>query len=386
MRTLSTILFLLLFTVGCAGIEYETFEYTSGNFDHDNRLVSATLQMSDFDGGVCLEADGNLIPAQVERMTPSRARVWWHSNQSASETVEYSIRTDAECYDSQYAWVRLDDESVQLQHNGNPLIQYEHPVFDVNDIEGTKKPFHHVFDPLTDQLITKGPGGLYSHHRGIFYGYNELRLNDEVFDFWHAVNGERQEHRNFVKEMNGPVFGGHVLLIQWLDHNDRLILEEERDVRVYRHDENSFIIDLDISTFAIAGLLRLDGDLHHAGVQFRAAQYVADNADETYFIRPESVAHVPADVELEEEDRINLPWNAMNFNVEGSNYTVVYMSNPGNPGRSEMSERKYGRFGEFFPHQQSEGAPLEIGYRFWVVTGEAPTVDEIESMYLEYIQ
>lgn len=386
MRTLSAILFISFFIISCSGPEYETFEFTSGDSDHDQTLVSANLQLSDVTGGVCIESGDELIPAQVERMTPSRVRVWWLSNQAAGETVEYRLRTDADCYDTEYTWVRTGDQSIQLQHNGNPLIQYEHPVFDVNDIEGTKKPFHHVFDPVSDQIITKGPGGLYSHHRGIFYGYNELQMGDEVFDFWHAENGERTEHSDFVKEMEGPIFGGHVVLIQWLDQNDRLIMEEERDVRVYKHSENSFIIDLDISTFAIAGLLRLDGDLQHAGVQFRAAQYVADHADETRFIRPESLSHVPDDVELGEDDRINVPWNAMNFNIEDNNYTVVYMSDPGNPGTAEMSERTYGRFGEFFPHQQSEGAPLEIGYRFWVVSGEVPTVEEIEDMYRQYIQ
>ncbi len=387
MRSLSSILFLLIFIVGCSSPEPpQTFEFTAGSVDLDQTLVSANVQMSDFTGGLCLEAGDELIPAQAERMTPTRVRVWWFSSQQAGETVEYTVRTDADCYDAEYSWARIGDESVQLQHNGTPLIQYEHPVFYLDDIERTKKPFHHVFDPVSGELITKGPGGLYSHHRGIFYGYNRVILYDEEFDMWHAEYGERTEHDSFVSEMEGPVFGGHIALIKWKDHNDRIILEEERDIRVFKHDENSFFIDFHTRMFAIAGPVRLDGDLQHAGVQFRAAQYVADNADETRFIRPESLSHVPADKELGEADRINLPWNAMNFKIDDNNYTVVYMTNPANPGRAEMSERLYGRFGEFFPHYHSEGAPLEIRYRFWVVEGETPTVDEIERMYQLYTQ
>lgn len=386
MRSLLLILFSFIFIYSCSNPELQTFEFTAGSVDLDQTPVSANLQLSDFTGGLCLEAGGEMIPAQAERMTPTRVRIWWLSSQQAGETVEYTVRMDADCYDSEYTWVRTGDQSIQLHNDGTPFIQYEHPVFDLGDIEGTKKPFHHVFDPVSGDLITKGPGGLYSHHRGLFYGYNRVIIYDDEYDMWHAENGERTEHQSFVSEMEGPVFGGHIALIQWKDPNDRIILEEERDIRVFQQTENSFFIDFHTRMFAIAGPVRLDGDLQHAGVQFRAAQYVADNADETRFIRPESLSHVAADSELGEEDRINLPWNAMNFKIDDNNYTVVYMTNPANPGRSEMSERTYGRFGEFFPHYHSEGAPLEIRYRFWVVAGETPTVDEIERMYRLYTQ
>lgn len=386
MRSLLLILFSFIFIYSCSSPEPQTFEFTAGSVDLDQTPVSVNLEISDFTGGLCLETGGELIPAQAERMTPTRVRVWWLSSQRAEETVAYKVRMDADCYDSEYTWVRTNEQSIQLQFNGNPLIQYEHPVFDLDDIEGTKKPYHHIFDPVSGDLITKGLGGLNSHHRGLFYGYNRVIIYDDEYDMWHAENGERTEHQSFVSEMEGPVFGGHVALIQWIDPDDRIILEEERDIRVFQQTENSFFIDFHTRMFAIAGPVRLDGDLQQAGVQFRAAQYVADNADETRFIRPESLSHVAADEELGEEDRIDVPWNAMNFKIDDYNYTVVYMTNPSNPGRAEMSERLYGRFGEFFPHYHSEGAPLEIRYRFWVVAGETPTIDEIERMYRLYTQ
>jgi hypothetical protein len=37
--------------------------------------------------------------------------------------------------------------------------------------EETYKPYLHVFDAEGRQPITKGPGGLYPHHRGIFIGW-----------------------------------------------------------------------------------------------------------------------------------------------------------------------------------------------------------------------
>src|SRR5260221_4164081 len=40
--------------------------------------------------------------------------------------------------------------------------------------EETYKPYLHVFDADGKEPITKGPGGQFTHHRGIFIGWNEI--------------------------------------------------------------------------------------------------------------------------------------------------------------------------------------------------------------------
>lgn len=385
MRSLSSFILILFITAGCTGIEYDTFEFSTDRaLDHD--LVSVNVPIAGLQGEVCLEAGGVRIPAQAETLTPSRVRIWWFATQGAGESVEYSVLAGESCSEEIYSWQPLSDQSVQLLLGDQPLIQYEFPIFDPENLEETKKPFHHVYGPGSGELITKGAGGLYSHHRGIFYGYSRVEIYDDVYDMWHANSGERTEHIDFISEFSGPVFGGHIAEIHWKDPNDRIILEEERDIRVFREQDGSVIIDFHTNMYAIAGPVNLDGDLQHAGMQFRAAQYVADNPGSSRFIRPASFSHVPGNIELGEEDRVGLPWNALNFTMDGTEYTVVYMVNPENPGRSvaEMSERLYGRFGEFFPHYFSEGAPFVLRYRLWVVEGDAPSVEEIEARYQQY--
>ena len=385
MRNLSVFLLLLLFAAACTdGVEEQTFEFTA-NQDLNNALVNVNLPLDDLTGDFCLEADGELFPAQPERLTATRALLWWKADQPEGSTVEYTVRRDMDCSEATYSWVRTGDQSIQLQVNERPLVQYEHPVFDADNIEETKKPFHHVFSPVSDEIITKGPGGLYSHHRGIFFGYNQIEILNKTLDIWHAENGERGEHDEFLVEFSGPVFGGHTAKINWKDDEGDIMLEERRDIRAMAQADDTFTIDFHSRVFAIAAPARLGGDLQHAGVQFRAAQYVADNPETTRFIRPAELDHVPADEELGEEDRINLPWNAMQFTIEGDTYTVVYMTHPSNPGRGEMSERTYGRFGEFIPHHMSEGAPVDFRYRFWVIAGEAPSIDEINEQYQRYM-
>lgn len=388
MKLLSTVFILILFISACGGPEPVSFEHTTEDESLFQAPVSATVTMEEIPEKVCLETASreSLIPAQIEEQAGSSVKIWWPASQPSNSTETYTVRTDAECPAPEYTWERTDDYSIQLLYDGNPLIGYEHPVYDAQDVEMTKKPFHHVYSPSGDETITKGPGGLYSHHRGIFYGYNRVILGDREFDMWHAENGEHTEHDRFMEEMSGPVFGGHIVEIDWKDENGEVLLEEERELRVRRLSSDSFVIDFDSRLYAIAGLFSLSGDLQHAGVQFRADQYVADNEDVTRFVRPPALADLDPTEELDEENRMDLPWDAMNYSIEDSEYTVVYMSHPSNPDDGEMSERLYGRFGEFIPYQLSEGAPFLLKYRFWIVEGEAPTVEEIEDMYQAFAE
>lgn len=384
MRSILSVLLFVLFSAGCGHTTNQSFQYTAGENNFEEALVFKDLKTEEMQGKLCLEFGNEFIPAQAENISSNKVRIWWLATLQAGETLEYTLHDEEGCANSEYAWQRTGDQSVQLQHNGQPLIQYEHPVFDSEDIEETKKPFHHVFDPSTDVKITKGPGGIFPHHRGIFFGYNQVRVEGKELDIWHAYDGERSEHEEFVKEFNGPIFGGHIVQIHWKDHDGKIMLNELRDVRAFRHDENSFFIDFHTKLTSVAGPAELAGDLQQAGVQFRASQYVVNHPGETQFIRPGNWSHLPTNEGLDEQHRSNLPWNAMQYSIDENSYMVIYMSHPSNPGPSEMSERKYGRFGEFIPYTLDQDESLELRYRFWINSGEKLAVEEIEQQYQIY--
>lgn len=386
MRSISSVLLFVFFIAGCGNSTNHTFQYTAGNHDLEGVLVYTDLELEYASGELCLETGGELIPGQVEQLSSDGVRVWWQATLSAGETMEYRLHTEQNCSDTEFSWQRTGDQSIHLQQNGQPLIQYEHPVFDTENIEDTKKPFHHVFDPTSGEMITKGLGGLFPHHRGIFFGYNQVRINEKQLDIWHARDGERSEHNEFLTEITGPIFGGHIAQIHWKDYDGNIMLNEVRDVRAFRHADDSFFIDFHTKLTSIAGPAELAGDLQHAGVQFRASQYVADHSGGTRFIRPDDWSHNPSDEELGEQEWENLPWNAMQYSIDENSYTVVYMSHPLNPEPSEMSERKYGRFGEFIPHSLDEDETLELRYRFWINSGDNLSVEEIERQYQIYSQ
>jgi hypothetical protein len=388
MRVLTCLFLLSMIFHGCGQRDFEMhFDVHAGDYPMVDAPVYAILEPNAFEEGamICLHSDNEIVPGQMEDMGDSGQRLWWVVNLEPGETATYRLQLSDECYPGEFEWEQIAEHSTRLFFNDQPVIQYEHPAFDYDDIEGTKKPFHHVFEPTGEQLITKGGGGLYPHHRGIFFGYNHVYLNDdERVDIWHARDGERSEHIEVVREYGGPVMGGHEVVIHWKDREGTPFIEETRKIRVFSQVFGSSLIDFHSTLRAVNAPIRLEGDRQHAGVQFRAAQYVADNRDDSRFIRPADWSHVDGTREIEGEDMYDLPWNAMHFGINGKLFTVAYMSHPANPPYAEMSERLYGRFGEFFPYLVTAENPLEVNYRFWITEGEAPSIDEIDFRYQVY--
>lgn len=385
MKKSPIILLLIFFAVSCAEPD-ESFEFTAGDYHIEGTPVYKDLDTDLVPDQFCLEVNDELIPAQTETISRFMTRIWWLSVMDPGETMEITIRPDTECSETEYVWDQVDDFSLQLQYDGQALIQYEHPAFDSDNIQDTNKPFHHLFSPTSDNFISKGVGGENPEQRGLFFGYSQVEIAGRDLDFWYAENGERTEHREIDKEFSGPVLGGHSARIIWKDRDGEQMLEELRDIRAVKHQADSYYIDLESRLFATAAPVRLGGDVNSAGVQFRAAEEVADQQESTRFIRPDDWADFPSDQPLGEDDRVNVPWSAMEFSIDDETYTVVYMSHTRNPGTKHLAEQTYGRIGEFFPYQQSEGAPTVFRYRLWVVSGESPSVDDIERMYRNYIE
>ena len=95
----------------------------------------------------------------------------------------------------------------------------------------TCKVYHHLFSPTGCCLITKGPGGLYPHHRGLFYGFNKISYGDgQTADVWHCRDGESQTHEETISRICGPVFGRDVNRIWWRGKDGEPFAEELREM------------------------------------------------------------------------------------------------------------------------------------------------------------
>ncbi len=282
-----------------------------------------------------------------------------------------------------------------VAYNQAPVFSYVYGV-DISTPDlafDTAKVFHHVFGPGTNFEITKGPGGLYPHHRGIYVGWNKTSFDGVTQDFWHCRNGETQRHVSYTErtgDLNHSVMTAN---IWWIDIAGMPVVDEVRTVEVSRINwplEPGVAWQIDWSTTLSTerGEITLDGDRQHAGFQYRAAQAVAEANSATY-IRPEGFPEQPGAFEVSDatdpDGHINLGWLAMSYPIEGITFNVEYFEDPNCPHPSRYSERPYGRFGAFYQATITEDEPLVMKYRLIVSRGPTPTREEIQVRYDQFV-
>lgn len=248
-----------------------------------------------------------------------------------------------------------------------PVYQYV-TEYDPDRHEETNKPYHQVYGVRGDGFITKGPGGMYPHHKGIYLGWSRTGLPDGAqYNFWGCPR-EYQEHREFdhSREMTGPVVARSVSTTDWKIPGGEAVVRDTREVLTWTAGEEEFVFDFTITVESLAGRVRLGGDAHHAGFQFRAAQAVVENADATDYVLPEGAERAGEGIWSDSG------WAAMCFDVDGAPYTVVHMDHPArNPQPTAYSTRPYGRFGAFFATDLDEGEPLVLKYRILIRSARA---------------
>jgi len=244
-------------------------------------------------------------------------------------------------------------------------------------LHATYKPFLHVLDPETESPITKGPGGQFTHHRGIYVGWNRLTTAEGRYDFWH-MNQCVQVHRSFAKTSVSEDQALFTSAIDWVHGQEETVIHEARQMTFAPLDAPRGMILIDLNTRLVPTEdLKLNGDPEHAGVQFRPANEV--DARKTKYLFPKEGQDPRKDFDL--------PWVAEQFSLGDQVYSVVHMNHPDNPKPTRYSAyRDYGRFGAFFTRSLNKSEPLELAYRFAVFRGALPSREDIASLYQDWVQ
>lgn len=300
-------------------------------------------------------------------------------------TVEISpTDTDA----NPFHWQDTDGKHALLSRGDRPVLDYMYEALDDSSEQRrmeTYKVYHHVYDPTGKRPVTKGPGGLFPHHRGLFYGFNRISYGDggkKKADVWHCKNGASQAHKGIVQSAAGAILGRHRVAIDWKGEDDKVFATELREMTVYNVDGGN-LIEFASRLETAGGKVRLDGDPQHAGFQFRASQQVPDHTKHlTYYVRPDGKGEPGKFRNWSQKTKgdnghVNLPWNALCFVIDDQRFTCCYLDRPENPKEARFSERDYGRFGSYFEYDLDEQHPLELNYRIWLQEGEM-TVDQIK--------
>jgi len=343
-------------------------------------------------------ANGNQIARELHFILPDLK-----ANQTASYSAALSNVPQVEGVPPEFHWHDTPGDHDDLLFGDRAVLRYMyHPLDESSPYARleTFKPYHHVFDPTGEILLTKGPGGLWPHHHGVFYGFREVTYDgDKKCDIWHCP-AAFQQHAAFLASEAGPVLARQLLEINWIaepklskgatgDDPNRTFAKEQRELTVYNIPGGT-LIEFASRLNAILPAVHLDGDPQHSGLHFRASEDVHSLADkQTYFLRPDGKGPLTEhedkanpgdetrnwDAKTKDPRTVNMPWDAMSFVVGGRRYTVAYLDNKNNPKESRGSERAYGRIGSYFVADLTDTQkPLDVDYRLWIQAGEM-TVD-----------
>jgi hypothetical protein len=337
------------------------------------------------------------IPGQIVRVG-EKTELWWIApelKQGRPGKWLATLSVDAAGTTRRFTWHDTPDRHLDLRWNGRPVLRYMYAYDPSTDetLHETYKVYYHVFDATGENLLTKGSGGLYTHHRGIFVGWNRLTLAGKEYDFWH-MKGVTQRHQKVLYQTAGPVLGRLVTLINWVGPDDQPIIIERREVTVfheprlplrdvvtagYYQEGLATLLECRTELRAVAGDIFLNGDPEHAGFQYRPHNDVADgdaSGKARYLFHKDGIdAH---------QDQ-NLPWVAESYGLNGRRYSVQHMNHPDNPKPSKYSAyRDYGRFGAFFTKNLKAGQVLPLRYRIRIAGGAMPPRKYCSAQYAAF--
>ncbi len=294
---------------------------------------------------------------------------------------------------SVFQW-KTDEKAgtADLYLGDQPVLRYMF-AYDTSSperVHDTYKVFHHVYGPGTQSIITKGPGGKYTHHRGLYVGWNKTSYEGGMSDFWHCTKGAHLRHVKFLEKSGDVNTGRMAAEIHWNEAEGKPVIVETRTVVVRKEPATGgWQIDWASQLESRRGEISLEGDRQHSGFQYRADQAVAERESETRFIRPASFPQQPAAIQVGDSGNppphSDLGWFAMTYELGDKRFNVEYFDNPSLPKPSLFSERPYGRFGTFFKTKLSPGKALELKYRVIVSAGETPSVDAIQARYQQFL-
>lgn len=267
---------------------------------------------------------------------------------------------------------------ADITRDGKTLVRYMYARDESSDERkhNTYKVYHHVYDPSGMAPITKGPGGKYTHHRGLFIGFSKLTSHGKTRDLWH-MKDTLQTHIEFVKQESSSSGATLSSVIHWATP-EGIIVKELRTLTVHDDGDAHLLVDFDSQLTAVGSEAKFSGDPEHAGMQYRPHNGVAENKSAKYLF-PAEKTNVQKDLDL--------PWAALSYQLDDATYSVQHMNHPKNPtGTRYSAYRDYGRFGAFPLFEVAENETRTLRYRIRVTKGELPTRDQLETQYKKFVK
>lgn len=262
-----------------------------------------------------------------------------------------------------------------------PVYRHVTPVFNPAKHGETFKVFHHVYGFHGEGFLTKGVGGEFTHHRGLFLGWSKTMTAGKEMDSWHGGAGSSIRHARYEGQAEaGAARARRVSVSEWTEKDGTVLVRDTRDITAWFAEEGRLYLDWSITIASASGdSVVLDGDPQHAGFQFRA-----DSSIKAFEYLGPADKTGTGDVWTMKNAN---SWAVNLFTAKGHKYAVMQMDHPANPRPVVVSHRDYGRFGHFFTATVPEDKPVTFHFRTLVLDVDkhgSPTQGAAQALYDAY--
>ena len=261
-------------------------------------------------------------------------------------------------------------EHIDIQYDGRNIARFMTARDDSTPelTHDTYKTYLHVIDPLDEKgerLLTKGPGGKFTHHRGIYIGFSKMEVGEHKGDWWHCRKDERQAYTKILEQEATDDSLKLVVGVNWVK-GETICISEKREFIFHKPDDKgAFLIEKTSHLTAVAGDATLKGDPEHAGCQFRPSNDVTGNKSAKYLAAGKAAVGT--------KGQKDLPWVASTFKFNDQDYLIQHLSDPKLPkGTIYSAYRDYGRFGVYWVDTIPKGETKSYRFGFHIGTGTLP--------------
>src|SRR5438552_8881083 len=121
----------------------------------------------------------------------------------------------------------IDGEGFRdLFFDDQPIYRYVAPRYDPANRDATLKPFFHVYGFHREGFITKGAGGMETHHRGLFFGFQT-----NLGNFWECKECY-QQHEKYLpeREFARADAARMASVVNWITKEGKAVVRDTREV------------------------------------------------------------------------------------------------------------------------------------------------------------
>ena len=146
-----------------------------------------------------------------------------------------------------YSWKDEPGKHLDLLKGDRKIVRHAYERMDPEDRERTYKPFHHAHQADGKDFLTKGPGGKFTHHRGIYYGFSKCSAVNAAGKKCGSIPGTAkggyQTHEKVIESKADDKGASHTVEIAWRVDDGSIFASEKRTLSFSHREDGSLQVD-----------------------------------------------------------------------------------------------------------------------------------------------